>query len=380
MKEILNLQQHLQASLKFEERYALEPDGKIHLLYVSPRLNSSGYYRMLAPALELNNSHTHQAIVTHIESHDFSSTFTEQQYHLDTRLIAWADYIIFPALFNPMNYLIPAILALNPSVKLVMDLERNYFALPLSKKFTRTHQKHLEKHLEQMDMVTVAHRGFQKFLERLMRKRLHNADTLIQYVPSLVSRMAYQDLPSCTRSSKTPLRIGLLKPTEGALLSLKVVLLAIHKHFEEDIQFVGLGMPQSVWKNDKDLQEVPIETHTSVSFATYFRTLQGLDLDVVLLPAQDNLYNKQFHQHVFLELSVFGIPVIASPFHSATAHIKNGEMGFIAHETSDWIAALQRLNRDAAFKSRLSRNLIANLWKTLSYTQPNIKRFTDVFI
>ena len=75
MRNITELQERLNTKNSFEHRYNIENDDKIHLLYVSPRLNATGYYRMITPALEINKTTTHKVIITSIENNDFSRRF-----------------------------------------------------------------------------------------------------------------------------------------------------------------------------------------------------------------------------------------------------------------------------------------------------------------
>jgi hypothetical protein len=159
MRTIKELQLRLNPKNSFNERYDIAQDDKIHLLYVSPMLNATGYYRMITPAIEINKTDTHKAIITSIEVNDFSRKLSDFVNQLDERLIAWADYIIFPSLFSDVSYLMQAIKTLNPTVQLVMDVDRNYFAvpisIPLSRKLTQEKLKCFENNLGLMDLVTV---------------------------------------------------------------------------------------------------------------------------------------------------------------------------------------------------------------------------------
>ena len=260
MRTIKELQARLNPKNSFDQRYNIEADDKIHLLYVSPKFNATGFYRMIAPALEINKTDTHKAIITSIETNDFSRKLSDFVNQLDERLIAWADYIIFPSLFSDVTYLMQAIKTLNPSVQLVMDLDKNYFAvpvsIPLSRKLTNEKLKRLENNLGLMDIVTVANEAFQKFLQRFIDDRLENAHTFAQYLPSLVSRYGYEEMPPLTRNTSEKLRVGLIKPNEEDLLSLKEVLFKMRKTFGEKIQFVCLGKPHSSLEGDLLLKEI----------------------------------------------------------------------------------------------------------------------------
>ena len=383
MRTIKELQARLNPKNNFEHRYNIETDDKIHLLYVSPKLNATGYYRSIIPALEINKSITHKAIITSIETNDFSRKLSDFVNQLDERLIAWADYIIFPPLFSDVTYLIQAIKTLNPAVQLVMDLDRNYFvvpvSIPLSRKLTNDKLKCLENNLGLMDMVTVANEAFQKFLQRFIDDRLENTHTFVQYLPVLVSRYGYEEMPPLTRNASEKLRVGFIKPTEEDLLSLKEVLFKIRADLKDKIQFVCLGKPHSSKEGDLLLKEIDCEIHDSVSFLDYFEKLNSLQLDIVLLPAKEGLYNRHQNSKLFLELSVFGIPVVASIHHPTSKLISDGENGFIASEVPEWIDIVKSLIDDD-YKKKLSSTSIKEVRKKHSFSVKNVSLYTSLFI
>ena len=384
MRTIKELQNRLNLKNSFDSRYNIEQDDKIHLLYVSPTLNSTGYYRMIAPALEINKTNTHKAIITSIETNDFSKKLSGFVNQLDERLISWADYIIFPSLFSDVNYLIQAIKTLNPAIQLVMDVDRNYFAvpisIPLSQKLTEEKVKCFENNLGLMDMVTVTNEAFQKFLQRLIDDRLENTNVFVQFIPSLVSRFGYEEMPPLIRNSLQKLRIGLIKPSEEDLLFLKEVLFKMSSSFKKKVQFVCLGKPHSSKEVDLLLNEIDCELHNSVSFLDYFEKLNSLQLDTVLLPAKDGLYNRHQSNQLFLELSVFGIPVIASIHHPAKIFIKDGETGFIASEIPEWIELVKLFISNEELKLKISSSVIKMAWQNHSFTFKNHNNIISNFI
>jgi glycosyltransferase involved in cell wall biosynthesis len=384
MRSIKELQERLNPKNSFEQRYNIENDDKIHLLYVSPRLNATGYYRMISPALEINKTTTHKAIVTSIESYDFSSRLSDFVNQLDERLIAWADYVIFPPLFSDVSYLVKAIKILNPSVQLVMDVDKNYFAvpdiIPLSRKLTQEKLQSFQLNLGLMDLVTVANKPFQNFLQRLIDDRLENANTLVQHIPSLVSRYGYEEMPPIQKNESNTLRIGLIKPTEEDLLSLTEVLFLLRKTFEDKVEIIYFGKPHSFKEVVKLLKEIDCKIHNSVSFLDYFEKLNSLQLDMVLLPARESLFNRHQNNQLFLELSVFGIPVIASMYHPAKLLLKEGETGFIASEVPEWIELLESFVKDDSDIKRVGKNALKASWRNHSYNSKTLEALTEIFI
>jgi glycosyltransferase involved in cell wall biosynthesis len=384
MRSIKELQERLNPKNSFVQRYNIEKDDKIHLLYVSPRLNATGYYRMIAPALEINKTVTHRAIVTSIESYDFSSRLSDFVNQLDERLITWADYVIFPPLFSDVSYLVKAIKILNTSVQLVMDIDRNYFAvpdtIPLSRKLTQEKLQYFQMNLGLMDLVTVPNKPFQSFLQRLIDDRLENAHTLVHHIPSLVSRYGYEEMPPIQKNETNRLRIGIIKPTEEDLLSLKEVLFLLRKTFKDKIEIIYFGRADSSKEAAKLLKEIDSEIHTTVSFLNYFEKLNGLELDTVLLPAKEGLYNRHQNTQLFLELSVFGIPVIASIHNTATLLIEEGETSFMASEIPEWVDLIKSFIDDDSDLKRVAKNALKSVWRNHSYNSKTLESLTEIFI
>ncbi len=137
----------------------------------------------------------------------------------------------------------------------------------------------------------MANKPFQNFLQRLIDDRLENTNTLVQHIPSLVSRYGYEEMLPIQKNKTGKLRIGIIKPTEEDLLSLKEVLFLLRKTFEDKIEIIYFGKPHSSKEAAKLLKEIDCEIHNSVSFLNYFEKLNSLQLDVVLLPSRESLFS-----------------------------------------------------------------------------------------
>ncbi len=387
MKTIKELKRKLNSQLPFADKYTIDlKDNKVHLLYVSPQFSATGFYRMIAPALELNKTSTHKALITNIEVNNFSRKLSDFANQLDERLITWADYIIFPSLFTNVSYLIQAIKTINPQVQLIMDVDRNYFALPtsipLSRKLTKEKLKHFETNLGLIDLITVANKQLQKFLQKLVADRLSKSTILVLYLPSLVSQFSYEEMPPLKSSNQNPIRVGLIKPSEEDLLSLKEVVLQINtSSLREDIQWVCLGKPHSSEEADLLLKEIDCEIHNTVSFLNYFEKLNDLQLGLVLLPAKEALYNRHRNIQLFLELSVFGIPAVTSIHNPISKFITDSKNGFIAEGFPEWVEIITAFkNSDTSYKARLSSFITKDIWKNYSFSQINLDTLKENLI
>ena len=233
---------------------------------------------------------------------------------------------------------------------------------------------------KRQDLVTVPNKPFQSFLQRLIDDRLENAHTLVHHIPSLVSRYGYEEMPPIQKNEAKKLRIGIIKPTEEDLLSLKEVLYKMHSSFKEKVQFVCLGKPHSSKEGDLLLKKIDCEIHDSVSFLDYFEKLNSLQHDMVLLPAKESLYARHQNNQLLSELSVFGIPIIASIYHPTSKLISDGENGFVASEVPEWLDIINLLINDKTLINRIGKNAIKSVWIKDSWTQKKLSYSQETFI
>src|SRR5579885_787089 len=115
MKTLKELYGRLNTAKNFKEKYPQYnmDDNKIHVLFLSPCLNEAGYYRMILPALELNKTDTHSAIIGHIHKWDFNKLFDDYDTPIDFRLVEWADYVVLPVMFTDAAYIIKSMREIN---------------------------------------------------------------------------------------------------------------------------------------------------------------------------------------------------------------------------------------------------------------------------
>lgn len=383
MRTIKELQHRLRTSREFEHKYPefREDDGKVHLLYVSPSFSATGYYRMIVPALELNKTTTHSAILTTIENAGFNKRFEDFENLIDEQLVHWADYIIFPPVFSDLEYLFQALRILNQEVQIVMDVPENYHAIPKNhpkySSYSLKDKKAFLRNLSQVDIVTTSSTGSADCYFSLLREELVEVDILVEPVPSLVSRFGYEETPPLKRSGEDMVRIGLVGTVafKNDFLLLKEVLPEIKKSFKEKIEFVFLG-----WDGTVPFREIDATYHKSVHFKDYFGKLNDLKPDIVLLPSEKKVYSKQKPATSFLELAVFGIPVVASADHPSSDHIEEGETGLLATSKEEWIEQISTLVKDGALRQQIGKNAMKTVWRSHSYTRKRLERLFDIFI
>ncbi|EDP94697.1 glycosyltransferase [Kordia algicida OT-1] len=381
MKKIIHLKEKLASNIRFSTKYDLGEDDKIHLLYVSPKLNATGYYRLISQALELDKTNTHKSIITNIDSNDFNNSLNDLTTVLDERLLVWADYIIFPPIFSDITYLLKAIEAFNPMIQITFNIDQNYFALNAmsydKRKISQIELHNLENNLACADLLLVANLKFKNFLHRYINLRHPNADVVTGFIPNLISQIGYESMPKIIKNDTELFRLGLIKPTLEDLNFIKELFQKMSKELKDKIQVVCLGSSTTYELIEKlDLQN-DIEFHKTVHFKTFFFKLNQLRLDSALLLAKDTTYNKHHSSYLFLELSAFGIPTITSIYHSASNNITDGVDGLLASIEPEWIKALDLLINVKGIKKEIGSMAIKNVWKNHSFSKKQIQNISQ---
>ena len=376
--------QELQKQKEYNANSIKEKDNKVHLLYVSPKFNARGYYRAIVPALELNKTNTHKALISSIAQNDFALDFDTNAIVLDESLIMWSDYIILPTLMDDIRYLIKAIKSINSEAQIIMDIDKNYFHISKSQavkeKINPIKIEQLLSNLQQVDMVSVSDHLIGKKLASYFKEELEEGTMLIYQQSSLISQFGYEELEVLQKNESETVRMGLIKPTEKELLFLKEVLVQMKTLFKEEIEIICFGKPHATKEVDDLVKELAIEVHPTVSFSKYFETLNRLKLDIVLLPVKEDHYYDEKTTNIIKELAALGIATIASETSATALFISDEKTGFLANDLEEWEIILEALIKDKALRKQIGENALKSVWKHHSFTKSSIDDLTSLLI
>ena len=211
MKPIIDLIQRLSLSdpeLRYPE-YA-PADGKVHVLYMAVPFNATGLYRCILPAIMLNNTTTHCAIINDMQDWSEHNRFRSQGVPITDQLIRWAHYIIFPTVFSPneqFKKLLSEFKKLNPHAKIVIDVDDDITSIsphhPNNKRYTPAFVANVIFNMISCDYVTCTH-------ERLCQNYSISIDAWVGVLknkpefyalPNLMSRMTIPHSPLTTHHS-----------------------------------------------------------------------------------------------------------------------------------------------------------------------------------
>lgn len=389
MKTLKELYSRLNTVKNFKEKYPQfnMNDNKIHVLFLSPCMNETGYYRMILPALELNRTDTHSAIIGHIHKWDFNKLFDDYDTPIDFRLVEWADYVVIPVMFTDATYIIKSMREINDDIEFVMDMEVNYHELPEYhpdfKKLQPEFKKILVSNLSKVDILSAPNNQILNYYNDLVQK--HDEEFLLYFerFPNLLSNFTFEEITQIQRNSTDKVRIGIiLDASQGNDLKTieKPISALLGKH-KDKIEIIIFGWSKKIAEQYGVLNDLRITYEKPVPFLDYHQRLNSLAFDIGLLPLTDNTYNTSGRSlNRFLDLSANMIPVIAPNLLPFKSVIKEAENGFIADSDEDWINKADQLITNAQLRKGIGNNAFKTAWESFSYTPKAMQRLKSIFI
>lgn len=361
-------------------------DKKTHVLFISPCLNASGYYRMLTPYFELNKTATHAALVSNLHLWSFDKMFEEYDHAHDDQLWAWADIVVFPPVFVPLAGSLDKARSINPDLQFVMDLDLAFHqipdALPGKEQFDQQRLQSLLENLRLMKTVTSPSTELNSYYQSLLAGAA-KCTTLPEFelVPNLLSSTAFEDLRIKSKKDQSKIRIGLLG-TAGSALDMEEVLPVlkqIKSEYRSDIEIVIYGWNGRVKDQSTSFESLNFTFERPVKFTSYFGKLSALTLDLVLLPMQNSPYNQCKSFVKYLEMAAFQVPVVAS-FHSPYNDvITNGVNGFLADSNAEWMHWTKYLIENEDLRKQIGGEAYRTAWGHYAYSKENIQILTNIY-
>lgn len=358
-------------------------DGKIHILYLSPLLNETGYYRFIAPALELENTTTHSAIISNIHKWDYNKTFDDYDTPIDARLVDWAHYIIIPAMLTSISYLINTLKKINDTLEFFMDIDMNYFRIAEGHphKTTRKQLLTLIENISKANGVLCANQNILEDVDNLLSRHFPNEITSLEYTPAFISDYAYRDIPQIRKNNTDKIRIGIVgDPAIAADVEPIInVIKQIMEKYKDKAELILFGWNGFTFGKNL-FKDIPFVYESPVGLFGYFKKLNDLTLDIALIPVHDLLYNATGKSFVrYLEHAHNETVVIASNISPYKEIIINGENGFLAETEKEWLDSITLLIEDNGLRTSVGQYAHKFVWENLSYTRKNLKIFTSIF-
>lgn len=357
----------------------------VRVLYIAPKVSSSGYYRMLLPHLELSKTSWFRGHFIGLTKQDFNKPFKIAEVPLLDEWIVWADYIVFPIITADFSYFFKACKVINPELQLIMDLESSLFYMdtddPLEKKITTQMKHQFLANLCHIDIITSYNQELLELHDDLLCKLNKELTPLFYLIPNLISKIGYQGIPVKRENDGDFLRIGMVGNLRSVkdLLLLTPVIRKIKEKYKEKVTFVVIGWDGVLADGSEPWQGLEVDFRDGVRFLEYFEKLDSLCIDIGLLPLRDGAYTRFSSDTKYLEFAAAGIPVIASSGVVYDKVITHGKTGLLAGYDLEWEAGLDRMITDSNFRKKIAGIAKKQAWLNHSFTEAQKDSFSELF-
>ena len=282
-----------------------------NILFVSPILNKQGLYRMILPALELKETGRYNTIINQILPDDYQKTIDDYNIKLVPELIKWADYIVFAANGQNLKPVIDQIRAINPKVKISMDMDRNYHALNpnnyTAKRFTIEKQRNLESNLRLVDFST-----YPDFITQDFYKKKIGLAIKTFILPNLLSPFQLEGIDRKSERAKDKdgkFRIVLMSdPDDYDDIN----------SFRDTINDVMVRVPEAkiyvlgnsiLFENKNPLRFINYIRVPYNDLTEYYKIIWNMNPDLAIIPVKKQVFHRTYYK--ILEFGVFNIPMVS---------------------------------------------------------------------
>lgn len=285
--------------------------------------DGGGFYRVTSPLDALQSAGLAQ---THFEYKNFISTYIMMQQ---------PDIIIYQTpLHDNMLRFLELIKKYYPHVTLIYEIDDLLTNIPIENRAFHSQYKdtakRLQKGLKYCDRMVVSTQplkeAFQSYIDD------------IRIIPNYLPKALWGNLQSKRNRSKK-LRVGWAGSIfhKGDL----ALIFKLVENYHDAVEWVFFGMaPEKL--------EGKIEFHSGVSLELYPEKLATLDLDLALVPLEDNAFNAAKSNLRLLEFGILGWPVICSDVYP----YRDAPVTRVKNRYKDWEKAfLSKISDGGALKN-----------------------------
>jgi len=149
------------------------------------------------------------------------------------------------------------------------------------------------------------------------------------------------------------------------------VLAPIVRHYENDktVRIVCFGLPpnrkanpkvESIYRDEyRFMDSVDVEWHPAVNADVYYDKINSLKLDMMIIPREDNYFNRAKSNLKFLEASMLEIPVIAQGFSDGLSPYQvdpeDAKHMVIVTDNNNWIPEIDKMIVDKEGRREMGR-------------------------
>ena len=154
---------------------------------------------------------------------------------------------------------------------------------------------------------------------------------------------------------------------------------AINEKYGDDVTLIFIGYD---YKEDeqKILDGVNFEYTEQVSIIHFYKQLQSLELDLVFVPLEKNLYNITTENiNKYLECGLFNIPILVEDMFPYNYVVVNERNGFVYKGKENFLNEFNRLLNNPDLIKAVSMETKKDILRSYTYTDKNIDLIASIY-
>ena len=393
MQKIKELLSRLQEPT-FEARYPeYNPeDNKVHILYMSPYANGTGFYRFVIPSLHLNETATHAAIISNLQGWEGINGQKPTNFELDEsgmKLIKWAHYIVFTMVSTDLRPIFLELLKINSKLRFYMDIDDNLHQLhtlhPLKNSFTSADKMNLVRNMSLCEFITSPNEKLLDFYEQRMHDLNPNVLTQLGHYHNNISPYLFDEnyiKGNWTRPQFDKIRIGMIvnKVHFPNVHAFRRILLQVQEKYGDKIELLVMSWDGKC-RGKNCFEDITFTHIPGAKFPEYFDAIKNMCLDFAIIPLRnDPAFNKYKSFQRYLEYACFAVPVIVGDSEVYTSVVQHEQTALVSLSNNQWIENISRMIEDAELRTRIGLAGYNLAWNKYSWTADgNTEKLTTLF-
>lgn len=371
-----------------------------NVLFINPQLNGRHFYKYILPYVLMFEYDMWGTAITSIDKYKPNREYEFVDVPLNSRQILWADFIVIPFTQQDLKELYQKIRDINPEVKIVFNVDFNFYLLPkkhpLYKEFSSDSVKRLiEDNIFYSDITLVTNSKLSEYLVDKFKNELNDknykglkSNVEIGTFPILMDEeliMENVELEIPEKEDKSDaLRVGIIATNYiwEDINSYKDLMKEAKEKLGDKIKFVTIGFDgidnetkKSCYPNGLDVEK--IEPCTIIH---YFKQLRNAHLDMLFIPLRNTEYNQTSENYnKYIEASLFEIPVMVYEVFPYSEIINNGQNGVILQKKSEFVEKLEFFEKNRDELKRMGKTANELVRTNFIYDKDNLPIMDDIY-
>jgi len=402
MKEILDIFKELHDE---ESDYLESQFTQIHwnknVLFVNPQLNGRHFYKYLLPYIVMFEFDGWGTALTSIDKYKPNKEYELVKIPINSKQILWADLIVLPFTYFNMKDIYSKIRMINPSVKIVFNVDFNYYQLsknhPLYKTFsTEENISNIEDNIFYSDLTYATNPKLSELLVNKFQNELndnkykddfsnvHIGTMPIFTDPNLILRNIQDDIVPLPIHESQKLRIGIVATNYQweDINSYKELFKEVKEKLGDKVKFILIGFNGIDHYTQKSCfpEGLDVEYVKPATIVHYFKQLRNLQLNMLFIPLRVNEFNQTSENYnKLLEASLFNIPVMVYNIYPYSDLIKNGDTGIILSTKKEFVERIEFFESNRAELDRIGKNAHKYVMENFVYTDEIVSIIDEIY-